>query len=100
MDMNDLTLLYPIMVVQSRYGGTYEGGAWHALPSADAGWMWSEAYSEYMFGDDGDAVEFWQSPEAKMVGVGNTPNSAVLDLLERNNSVRELVDGEARAAEG
>lgn len=90
--MDDLTTLYPIIVVQSRYGGTYEGGSWHALPNADAAWTWSEGYAEYMFGGDQEAMIFWKSPDAAKVGRGNTPNAAVLDLLERNNGVGQLED--------
>lgn len=75
------------MVVQSRYSGVYEGGNWHAIPNADAGWMWSEGYADYLFGDDEDAVEFWHSKEAEQVGRGGTPNAAVLDLIERRNGV-------------
>jgi len=87
--MSQLTEFYPIMVVQSRYSGVYEGGNWHAIPNADAGWMWSERYSDYMFGDDGDAVEFWNSEEAGKIGRGGTPNAAVLDLIERQHGVRQ-----------
>lgn len=76
--------LYPIIAVQSRYGGTYEGGEWHALPNADAAWMWSEGYSDYMFGGDEEAIDFWQSADAEKLGRGETPNAAVLDLIERH----------------
>lgn len=88
------------MVVQSRYGGTYEGGEWHALPNADAGWMWSDAYSEYVFGGDEDAVDFWQSPDAEKVGRGGTPNSAVLDLVKRHKKMGQWeYDHESRNTE-
>lgn len=93
--------MYPIIVVQSRYGGTYEGGEWHALPNADAAWSWNDAYSEYMFGDDGDAIDFWQSPDASRVGRGGTPNAAVLDLVERHTGVRQWeYDDADRTPEG
>ena len=87
--MSELVEFYPIMVVQSRYSGVYEGGSWHAIPNADAGWMWSEGYSDYLFGGDEDAVEFWYSKDAEQVGRGGTPNAAVLDLIERHNGVRQ-----------
>jgi len=77
------------MVVQSRYGGTYEGGKWHALPNADAAWLWSDAYSDYMFGDDEEAINFWNSADAEKIGRGDTPNAAVLDLVERHTGMRQ-----------
>lgn len=93
--------LYPIMVVQSRYGGTYEGGEWHAISNADAAWSWSDAYAEYMFGGDEEAIEFWYSDEAKVVGRGGTPNAAVLDLVERHTGVRQWdYDDEPSTPEG
>ena len=88
--MTDLKELYPIFVSQSRYSGLYEGGSWYALPKADATWTWSDAFAEYAFGDYDAALEFWNSDESKMVGRGNTPNAAVLDLLERHSSVGQL----------
>jgi hypothetical protein len=96
--MNDLTLLYPIIVVQSRYGGTYEGGAWHALPNADAAWAWSDTYADYMFGGDDDAITFWSSDEAKRVGRGGTPNAAVLDLIDRSRGVGQSEDDDDTGA--
>ena len=92
--------LYPIIVVQSRYGGTYEGGEWHALPNADAAWSWNDAYSEYMFGGDEEAVDFWGSADAEKVGRGGTPNAAVLDLIERHTGVRQWDYDDARITEG
>lgn len=98
--MNIFVRLYPIMVVQSRYGGLYEDGEWHAIPNADAAWSWSDAYFEYVFGDDSDAIDFWQSVDAEKVGRGGTPNSAVLDLVKRHKEMRQLdYDDESRKAE-
>jgi len=89
------------MVVQSRYSGAYEGGEWHAIPNADAAWGWSNAYAEYMFGGDEQAIEFWYSDEAKIVGRGGTPNAAVLDLVERHTGVRQWdYDDEPGTPEG
>lgn len=87
--MSDLKELYPIFVSQSRYSGVYEGGSWYALPKADAAWAWSDSFTEYAFGDDDAAVDFWNSDESKMVGRGDTPNAAVLDLMERHFGVRQ-----------
>ena len=49
--------------------------------------MWSDSFAEYAFGDDDAALEFWNSDESKMVGRGNSPNAAVLDLIERHFGV-------------
>ncbi len=94
--MSNLSELYPIFVSQSRYAGLYEGATWYALPKADAGWAWSDSFTEYAFGDDDAALDFWGSDESKMVGRGNTPNSAVLDLIERHFDVRQWDDDDLR----
>ena len=39
--------------------------------------------SEYLFGDDCDAVDFWMSEKSEMIGVGSTPDAAVENLYER-----------------
>ena len=40
---------------------------------------------DYVFGDDGSAVDFWMdSDESKLIGIGNTPNEAYEDLLKKN----------------
>ena len=75
--------LYPIVIMQSRSGGTYEGGKWIAIgnfsSSQDAG------LSDYVSGDDGDAVDFWSSDRSLLIGRGQSPNDATRDLCLRNN---------------
>lgn len=83
-DMDIDIRLYPIVIRQSRYGGTYEGGSWHAIGSWDDENI-SNNYMDYVFGDDGSAVDFWMdSDESKLIGIGNTPNEAYEDLLKKN----------------
>jgi hypothetical protein len=72
--------LYPIVIRQSRYGGIYEGGTWFAIGNHDEASM-SEEYFSYIYGDDCDAVDFWDSPFSKEIGVGQSPNEALGDLL-------------------
>ena len=75
--------LYPIIVRQSRYSGVYEGGSWFATGGIDFD-EFDDRMCEYLHGDDVDAVEFWYSAEAEKIGVGDDPQSAVVDLLVRN----------------
>lgn len=73
--------LYRIAVFQSRYSGIYEGGEWFAIANFDS--FDETGISEYVFGDDCDAVDFWMSEKSEMIGVGSTPDAAVKDLYER-----------------
>lgn len=78
---------YGATVAQARYSGVYEGGRWLAFPafpdSVDnkfPGWD----------GSDLEALEFWGNPDSgqALVGRGNTPNDAVMDMtarMEENN---------------
>ena len=77
--------LYPVVVRQSRYSGIYEGGIWFAMPSHEEMDL-TEPYIDYLHGDDCDAVDFWDSEIAKTFGVGNTPDEAVLDLMNKHDS--------------
>lgn len=74
--------LYPIVIRQSRYGGIYEGGTWFAIGSYDDASM-SEEYFSYIYGDDCDAVDFWDSYLSKGIGVGASPDEAFNDLVSR-----------------
>ena len=80
----DTHKLYPIVIRQSRYSGTYEGGKWHAIGDWDDENI-NQNYMDYIFGDDDSAIEFWMdSDESKLIGIGNTPNEAYENLLEKN----------------
>lgn len=72
--------MYQIRINQTRYGGTYEGGSWYAL-SGD--FVFTREYMDYLDGDDCDAVDFWLSQQAEQIGIGDDPNSALLDLLRK-----------------
>lgn len=78
--------LYPVVVRQSRYSGIYEGGLWFAMPGHEEIDL-AESYIDYLHGDDCDAVDFWESDIAKTFGVGDTPDEAVLDLMNKNESL-------------
>lgn len=67
--------LYPVTIVRSRYGGTYEPGDWVAFPtppeSLPSGWD----------GGDAECARFWQ--EHPEFGGGATPSEAYEDLQRR-----------------
>jgi hypothetical protein len=69
--------LYPIVIRESRYQGTYEDGAWFAIANCHE--IPEEAISE-----DSECQEFWLSEKAQFIGRGATPNEAVIDLVSRN----------------
>lgn len=84
--------MYPVIIVESRYGGTYESGRWHAIPRywfdktrqemSDDEW----GYYCYLHGDDCDAIDFWQSDFAiKKIGVGMTPDEALNDMYQKQS---------------
>ena len=83
--------LYPIAIIQSRYGGAYEGGEWHAIADyeefLDIGNDAPDyviAYQEYATGDDCAAFDFWQLDYVRMhIGVGDTPDDALASLIKR-----------------
>jgi len=75
----DLRNQYPTYIVQTRYSGVYEGGKWASFPSVNR----DKTLNEDAFGDDSDCLDFWLSEEANIIGRGNTPNAAYMDMLER-----------------
>ena len=77
---------YPVAIIQSRYSGVYEGGKWHAIPEFDDV-VNSEQYQDYMYGDDGSALDFFDSSIASTIGVGETPELALADMRLKTNSI-------------
>lgn len=73
-------LPYPVTIVRSRYGGTYEPGVWVAFPlhPEDLPPDWNA----------GDVLcnRFWQSRDD--IGGGATPDEAYADLLRRQEERR------------
>lgn len=69
--------LYPIKIMQARYGGVYEGGAWVCFPNCDT------EPPESAFGDDEACVDYWSSRRSTYVGRGNTPDEAYGDMIRR-----------------
>lgn len=83
--------LYPVVIVEDRYGGAYSGGRWLAVASADT--VCAEAdtlidraafvLDEGPSGADGDAMMFWADPPA-WIAVGATPDEALNALHKAN----------------
>jgi hypothetical protein len=72
--------MYQIQINESRYSGVYEGGKWYAL---NGNFEKTPAYYLYLDGDDCDAVNFWESDSSKLIGVGETPDEALADLVRK-----------------
>ena len=81
-------LLYGCFVSATRYGGKYEGGRWMAFTNDTA--------NQYIFSLTPDMVRiggnpvggeqecrFWWEHHSHMVGIADTPDAAVLDLVEK-----------------
>ena len=68
--------VYPVTIVATRYGGSYEGGKWAAfnldLEDIPPGWDYGDA----------EAEEWWMVPPVP-VAVGATPDAALAGLLVR-----------------
>ena len=77
---------YPVAVIESRYNGVYEGGKWHAIPRYDEV-VSLESYDDYKNGDDCDALDFWESTDALLIGVGETPELAISDMWVKISTI-------------
>lgn len=80
----ELPQVYPVTIVQARYGGAYEGAEWlcfpcypHQVDDKARGW------------DDSDieCAEFWEEvgrrPGKWIIGRGWSPDDAYKDLIDR-----------------
>lgn len=76
--------LYPVTIVSTRYGGTYEGKAWAAFNAGPE--QLSHPMQPYYDWDGGDyECQVWWADNGKMpyVAVGNTPNEALKNLINK-----------------
>ncbi len=67
-------VLYPCVIVPTRYGGTYEGGRWAAYAAP--------AVPQDAVGDDIECTTWWSEPTC-LVGVGDDPGTAYVALVEK-----------------
>jgi hypothetical protein len=72
---------YPVTIVPSRYGGTYEGASWLCFPVspgklADSVWeSWDDS--------DVECCEWWENAREQEwpIGFGSSPTDAYMDLM-------------------
>lgn len=77
---------YPLTILKDRYSGMSSGGiftAWNREPGT---------IPEEVEGGDFEAIDFWEkyyknfdaiTRDFEIIGVGNTPNEAVEDLIKK-----------------
>lgn len=77
--MMDRIELYPVVVVEDRYSGTYSGGQWLAVAEGDINMpsVWIGPH-----GDDCTSAAFWDNAP-KWIATGDTPNEALAALYEK-----------------
>lgn len=82
------TELYPVAIVQDRYGGVYSGGQWLAIAEADKVYSKLPRTQFVMTNgpsaDDVMCLQFW-SNKPDWIAVGNTPDEAYNSLVQRDN---------------
>lgn len=74
--------MYPVTIIKTRYGGSYEGGQWAAF-HLDAGQIPPDAE-----GDDISCSTWW-TENAWHVGVGYSPTEAYTDLCHKTQENRK-----------
>ena len=75
-----LEFKYPLTIIADRYGGTYSGGAFLALP------LDFDEVPREIAGDDVTCATFWDenaNDRLIPVGRGDTPQAAYEDLLKQ-----------------
>jgi hypothetical protein len=83
--------LYPIAIIEDRYGGTYSGGAWLAIANAYKSDSIVERVTDCLesgpHGDDVEAAWFWANcPD--WIAAGNTPDEALAALYVKNGGAK------------
>ena len=75
-----LKFQHPLTIIADRYGGTYSGGEFLALP------LYFYEVPREIAGDDRTCITFWDenaNDRLIPVGRGDTPQAAYEDLLKR-----------------
>ena len=70
--------LWPVIITQDRYTGVYSGGPWLAVGNR------RNLFETDAYGDDTDCAAFFEDAKnTKQIGIGDTPNAALDDLLRK-----------------
>jgi len=85
MKENDYYKIWPCVIIADRYSGVYSGGLWLAFD------IDSLLLPKGPFSGDMDCMDFWyyyknsmkENEYERKIGIGNTPNDAYNDLLEK-----------------
>lgn len=80
-------MTYPIAIIEDRYTGTYSGGKWLAIATADTSFGGCVSRIGYCLdegphGDDCEAMDFWSDAPA-WIAVGSTPDQALRALQSK-----------------
>ncbi len=82
-DENLKAALYPLAIRQAPYEGMAEGAAWIAIPNCVADPLESEVYQD-IWSALPTAFGWWaQESNRQRIGVGDTPNDALSDLVRK-----------------
>lgn len=80
--------LWPIALLEDRYGGVYSGGAWVAMGRSDRQKS-RDAVFEGTNASDNECAEFWTNERKALVGLGPSPNEALQDLMTKFKTLGE-----------
>lgn len=88
-EMIDAEHLYPVVVIQDRFGGLYSGGNWLAIAEADTphdSFLLDPTRAGYCLehgpnsDDDAEAMIFWRN-RPEWIASADTPDKAVAALI-------------------
>jgi hypothetical protein len=75
--------VYPLTVVYDRYSGAYSGGKWTAWN------LYPWEVPGGIYGDDCGCSDFWSWDfDEYCIGIGNTPEEAIMDLKTKLETER------------
>lgn len=80
--MSRLNYGWRIVIHTSRYSGAYEGGAWFAM-------FLDDSFPEDAIGDDVECATYF-GDYIDIIGVGNTPQDALDNLIEKNKTAADF----------
>ena len=81
--------LEPIVVISDRYSGAYSGGKWVAFGRADLQFV-HEVALDNVWNGDYECAEFFTDEMKSLIGQGNTPDEAVVDLRTKAATMGEV----------